>query len=178
MSSYHRPIDDPRPAPIQAREFDTRVSRFLPRLKAVAERLVGCPDLAADVVQDALLAVWTRTRLPDEAEGWLVRMVIPRGLNQLRSQRRRRFHEARSRSDPQGAPDPAACLLAKERRERIVAALSELNADQRSVVLLRDILGFDYATIAGRLDIPVGTVRSRLSRARSHLRRLIEERER
>jgi len=72
------------------------------------------------------------------------------------------------------SPDPAAVAQNKELCEIALKALMELDDAQRTVVVLRDIEGMNYAQIARVLDIELGTVRSRLSRARSNLRDIME----
>lgn len=72
------------------------------------------------------------------------------------------------------ASDPAALAQKKELSEIAVKALMRLDDAQRTVVVLRDIEGMNYAQIAGVLNIQLGTVRSRLSRARSNLRDIME----
>jgi len=72
------------------------------------------------------------------------------------------------------SPDPAVVAQNKELCEIVVAALMKLDEPQRAVVVLRDIEGMNYIQIAKVLDIELGTVRSRLSRARSNLREIME----
>ena len=72
------------------------------------------------------------------------------------------------------SPDPAIVAQNKELCEIVVAALMKLDEAQRAVVVLRDIEGMNYIQIAKVLDIELGTVRSRLSRARSNLREIME----
>jgi RNA polymerase sigma-70 factor (ECF subfamily) len=72
------------------------------------------------------------------------------------------------------SPDPAAVAQNKELFEMALKALMELDDAQRTVIVLRDIEGMNYAQIARVLDIELGTVRSRLSRARSNLRDIME----
>ena len=72
------------------------------------------------------------------------------------------------------SPDPAVVAANKELCEIVAGALMKLNDAQRAVVVLRDIEGMNYAQIAEVLDIELGTVRSRLSRARGNLREIME----
>ncbi len=72
------------------------------------------------------------------------------------------------------SPDPAMVAANKELYRLAVSALMKLDEAQRAVVVLRDIEGMNYAQIAEVLDIELGTVRSRLSRARSNLREIME----
>ena len=72
------------------------------------------------------------------------------------------------------SPDPAAVAQNRELCEIAIRSLTELSHEQRTVVVLRDIEGMNYAEIAAVLDIELGTVRSRLSRARGNLKEIIE----
>ena len=72
------------------------------------------------------------------------------------------------------SPDPAALAQNKELCEIVVESLGRLDDAQRAVVVLRDIEGMSYAEIAEVLEIELGTVRSRLSRARGKLREILE----
>ncbi len=72
------------------------------------------------------------------------------------------------------APDPAVVAQSKELCEIAIKSLMKLDEPQRTVVVLRDIEGMSYAQIAEVLDIEMGTVRSRLSRARGNLREILE----
>ena len=74
----------------------------------------------------------------------------------------------------QGSPDPAKVTENKELIELIKMAIMQLDDDQRAVIILRDIEQMSYAQIAKVLDIKLGTVRSRLSRARDNLRQIME----
>jgi RNA polymerase sigma-70 factor (ECF subfamily) len=73
-----------------------------------------------------------------------------------------------------GSPDPAKVAENKELIELIKMAIMQLDDDQRAVIILRDIEQMSYAQIAKVLDIKLGTVRSRLSRARDNLRQIME----
>jgi RNA polymerase sigma-70 factor (ECF subfamily) len=72
------------------------------------------------------------------------------------------------------SPDPAAVVANKELCDIVTKSLMKLDDAQRTVIVLRDIEGMNYAQIAEVLDIELGTVRSRLSRARSNLREILE----
>jgi RNA polymerase sigma-70 factor (ECF subfamily) len=72
------------------------------------------------------------------------------------------------------SPDPAAIAQNKELCRIALAALMGLDNDHRAVIILRDIEGMDYAQIARVLGIELGTVKSRLSRARGNLRQILE----
>jgi RNA polymerase sigma-70 factor (ECF subfamily) len=74
----------------------------------------------------------------------------------------------------ESCPDPALLAQNKELCEIVIQSLMKLDEAHRAVVVLRDIEGMNYARIAEVLDIELGTVKSRLSRARSHLRKIME----
>src|SRR5258708_1378643 len=125
-------------------------------------------ELADDAVQAALLSLWKEGGLPPNTEGWRVNAVVLRSLHLNRSRRRRRDHEERAcarrpEHDPGG--DASRPLEVAEVARAIDAALSTLPDHLRSVFVLREAERLDYGEIAGALQIPVGTVRSRLHRA-------------
>jgi RNA polymerase sigma-70 factor (ECF subfamily) len=73
-----------------------------------------------------------------------------------------------------GSPDPARLAIDKEMRELVLEALARLDNEHRAIVVLRDIEGMSYIDISETLEIEMGTVKSRLSRARSLLREVFE----
>jgi RNA polymerase sigma-70 factor (ECF subfamily) len=76
--------------------------------------------------------------------------------------------------EDESSPDPVKTVETDELYKIVLAALMRLDEDQRAVVVLRDIEGMNYAQIAKVLDIELGTVKSRLSRARGNLREILE----
>ena len=107
--------------------------------------------------------------MPQNPEGWLVRAVVLRSLHLNRSRRRRRGYEGRAGAprpefDPCG--DASRMLEAQEVAHAIAALLGELPEHLRTVFVLREAEQRDYESIAAVLGVPIGTVRSRLHRAR------------
>jgi RNA polymerase sigma-70 factor (ECF subfamily) len=153
------------------------VEPHLARLQSVAERVLGCPDLARDAVQEALVALWRARDLPPNPRAWLVRAVLHRSLHARRTEsRRRKWEQLAGAHWVETCPicDPESALAGRELRRRIDEALDALTPDQRLAVALREVECLDYAALAERLRVPVGTVRSRLNRARSALREALE----
>lgn len=143
-------------------------------LRRLAERVVGCPDLAEDVVQEALIALW-QAEPPDNPRAWLTGVVVRRGLHHLRTLARRRRHECRQPQRCGLGEDPSTQLEAGERRARVLAELELLPSQFRDPLELYEFAGLAYEEIGARLGIPIGTVRSRISRARRDLRRRLSE---
>ncbi|MGO9601250.1 MAG: RNA polymerase sigma factor [Isosphaeraceae bacterium] len=156
--------------------FSDAVAPLLVRLHRLARRILHSVDLAEDAVQEAILSLWKEGRLPPNPSAWLNRAVVNRSLHLNRSRHRRRRHELlaclhRPESDPTG--DAARALEAEEISARIGQALSMLSDRLRMVFILREIEQMDYESIADRLRIPLGTVRSRLARSREALQRAL-----
>lgn len=140
----------------------------------LAAALVGDLDEAADVVQETYIRAWQRlSELRDGAAavGWICRIA-----RNLASDRRRSWW-SRSRVPLEGGPapslDPApdAALAAAEEARAVRRALARLPEKHRTVLALREVEGLGYEEIALALGVPVGTVESRLFRARQGLAR-------
>lgn len=155
------------------------VQRYQDRLYPTVLRLAGCAEDAQDLVQEAFLRGYEKLgRFHGESSfyTWIYRIAVNLAL----SGRRRRRPCASLSEGPNGeASDPSADAdqsdpslpLERAERERIVQdALSALAPDHRAVVVMKEYDGLRYEEIAAVLRIPVGTVRSRLHRARCDLR--------
>ncbi|MFK7895278.1 MAG: RNA polymerase sigma factor [Myxococcota bacterium] len=145
-------------------------------LRQVAYRILRCPEQAEDAVQEAMITLWERTDRPPELRGWLVRTVIHRSLHRRRSEgRRRRWEDEAAVAISVTCPicDPEEEFAQLEALEVVAAAVSSLAENQREVILLRS-QGLDYEEIAETVGLPIGTVRSRLSRARRTLREQLD----
>jgi len=140
----------------------------------VAYRLTGNHPDAQDLVQEVLLRVQRglATYTPGSLHGWLSRITTNAFLDDAR-RRQRRPTDALP-DDPERvlptSPDAAAALDAAGLPDHLVDLLRGLPPDFRSAVVLCDVVGLPYDEIAVSLDVPVGTVRSRIHRGRSLLR--------
>jgi RNA polymerase sigma-70 factor (ECF subfamily) len=142
-------------------------------LVALARRFLGCDHLAQDAVQEALLSLSQQRELPERPIGWLTKAVINRCRHLRRSVRRRRHHEhlATEHCDlHEDCDNPLHVAIAHELGEMLTVVRSSLPEEQRIALDLCEGEELDYRTIAETLEIPIGTVRSRLSRARQTLR--------
>jgi RNA polymerase sigma-70 factor (ECF subfamily) len=143
-------------------------------LYAVAYRLTGNVDDARDLVQESLLRVrrGLATYEPGSLEGWLARIVTNVFLDDMRRKKRRPVQALPENPDlvvpPAAAADDAADAAGLS--DEIQAAIAALPEDYRVAVVLCDVADQSYEDIARALDVPVGTVRSRLHRGRKLLR--------
>jgi RNA polymerase sigma-70 factor (ECF subfamily) len=175
------------------------LERYKDRLYGVCMRMVGNRELAADLTQDAMVKVIEGLGSFDERaklSTWVTRVTMNVCLSKLRSEKLRRhgsldaLSETRPGQRPSGRfggggpVSPAASgrehlgpegVELDEVRRRVSAALLRVTPEQRAILVLRDSRGLDYEQIAEALAVPVGTVKSRLFRARAALREAFEE---
>jgi RNA polymerase sigma-70 factor (ECF subfamily) len=142
-----------------------------------AYRLTGNPDDAADLVQEVLLRV--RKGLagytPGSFEGWLWRITRNAFLDSVRKKKRRPESPLpdADRSTLATSPSPDEVLASVRLSENVQAALLKLPMEFRESVVLCDVVGLSYEEIATAIDVPIGTVRSRIHRGRKLLREML-----
>jgi RNA polymerase sigma-70 factor (ECF subfamily) len=155
--------------------FGVLVRRYQDRLYPTVFRLTGCAEDAHDLLQEAFLRAYQKLdRFHGESSfyTWVYRIAINLALSNLRKRR----HAASGVPMPidppgdRGEDDPARSLLRAERDEQIQQALDALAPDHRTIVVMKEFDALRYEEIGAILGIPVGTVRSRLHRARLELR--------
>jgi RNA polymerase sigma-70 factor (ECF subfamily) len=167
-------------------DFNEVYERFKTPVWRLARRLTRDEEEAFDTTQEIFLRVWKG--LPGfRGEAKMSTWVFQIAWNYLRAYRRRKGRHLQVISDavdistsdfpevPDSAPDPERTTVSKDRFDRVDAALRQLPEPHRVVVWLRDGEDLSYQEISEVLDIPIGTVRSRLARAREALRRSVEE---
>ena len=146
-------------------------------LYTVAYRLTGNDDDAQDLVQDVLLRVrkGLETYRPGSMEGWLSRITTNAFLDTARRRQRRPVDLLPEEPDRVTPPSPGADTDLESRvlSDDVQAALRRLPSEYRSAVVLSDVVGLTYQEISEALDVPVGTVRSRLHRGRAMLRKAL-----
>ena len=165
------------PSSLRSHHFEASIQSHLPDMLRVARSVLRGDrhGLASDVVQEVLMRLWRRgTVLPAADAGRVLRhLTACECKHQLRTRLRRRDHEDAAtelREEDVDSLGPFRTLAGQELGAQIKNALADLNPDLRAAFELYELEGLDYAGIAARLGIPVGTVRSRLSRARAALR--------
>lgn len=149
------------------------VQRHCDRLHAVMLHLAnGDCEQAAEFVQEAFIRAWQRL---DRFDGrcvfgtWLYRLARNRAIDLLSRRRDRQLDAGQGERAGQG-DEPGRALERAETVAQVQAALTRLPVEAREIILLRDFEDLDYEQIAERLDLALGTVKSRLSRARAALR--------
>ena len=173
--------------------FGQLVVHFQDRLYNAVLRLVGDPEEARELTQEAFTRALVKI---DSFRGdaapytWLFRIAVNLAISQLRKVQRRRVFSldrpsgngaAVGASEDQASnlidrvaqasgDDPAQIIENRERDQQVLAALGRLDAEYRAVLVMRDIEGFDYQQMADVLGLPLGTLKSRLFRARLALR--------
>jgi RNA polymerase sigma-70 factor (ECF subfamily) len=140
--------------------------------------MLGDADEANDLLQDLFLKLYDRIknyRFEAPFAAWFYRMAVNLCQDRLRarSRRHRILWHARNPSPNDWHPPPQTELLAAEQERNVRQALMEIHPRYRVCLILREIEDCSYEEIAAILDLSVGTVRSRLSRGRNHLRRLL-----
>ncbi len=168
------------------------VIRHQDRLYNAILRMVGDREEARELAQEAFtrgLMKLDSFRGDAQPYTWLFRISVNLVITQLRKNQRRRVFSldrtsrngagdddqssglaGRITGDDRASQPPAEQIAKRERDEQVLAALGRLDAEYRAVLVMRDIEGFDYQQMASILDLPLGTLKSRLFRARLALR--------
>lgn len=165
-------------------DFERLFEDHGPRLVELAASILGARADAEDAVQEAFVKAYrARDRFRGDASpgSWLWRIVFNEALEQ---RRRKRLRGGRTEAGgaavavreepPASGPGPDATASALERAEAVRRAIDALPEDQRTVVLLRELEGWTYREISERLELPLGTVESRVIRARERLRLVLQ----
>jgi len=163
--------------------FDQLVRPHFDRLYRLAYRLTGSKPEAEDLFQELLIKAYGKLDelgTIEEPGSWLSRVMYNLFVDQLRRFKRQRMHvveEGRLSGDGvagfAGNDDPVADNVRLQRLQRLDSALQKLSDEQRIVVLLHDTEGYKLTEIQELIGAPVGTVKSRLHRARARLREIL-----
>jgi RNA polymerase sigma-70 factor (ECF subfamily) len=159
--------------------FTVLFDHFRPRVHSQMLRLGLAPFVAADVTQDVMETIWRKAHLFDRQKAAAATWVFRIATNRRIDVRRRSREFACEPEHFFGLPDPAAGsddrIDAAAREASVRAALDDLPREQLTLVQLAFFEGLSHATIAQRLKLPLGTVKSRLRLAFAHLRRLLHD---
>jgi len=150
--------------------FAELVHAAVARLDTAARLILRERELARDAVQEGLIRAWRDLRSlrdPDRFDAWVYRLTVNACLDQARRRRRRPIEVEMAPLLAPLAPDPAVAVAD---RALVDAVLRRLDERGRAIVVLHYFLGLPLTDVAVTLDIPVGTVKSRLHRALSEMR--------
>lgn len=157
------------------------MQRHQDRLFGALFRFLGNTEDALDVAQEAFLSAFSAL---DRFKGgarfytWLYRIAMNHAIDlRRRSQHKRtprRVEEQAPHAPDNRSPSPAVRLEQEETVAQLQAALQQLSAEHRAVLVLKDLEGLRYEEIADIIKVPIGTVRSRLHRARLELKEILE----
>jgi len=141
----------------------------------LAMQLLHQPADAHDVLQDAAAIAISHPGAPnarsDEFKPWFYRVVRNKAIDRLRELKRKNHGQLDEQSvTTRERHGPEAVLQQSQLQQQVQLALTKLSREQREIILLKDFHGFAYGDIAQILEIPKGTVMSRLHRARMALR--------
>jgi RNA polymerase sigma-70 factor (ECF subfamily) len=166
--------------------FEALVEKHQRKMLNIAYRMIGDYEAACEVVQDAFLSAYKsikKFRGEAKFSTWLCRIVINLSKNRMKQMKTRWQREGASIDDPveteegqirRDPPSPEPSVLEqmekKEVQAKVQACINSLEGEYREVLILRDIQGFTYDEIRDTLNIPDGTVKSRLFRARDTLK--------
>ncbi len=157
--------------------FALLFAHFAPRLKAYFLRLGTAAGTAEDLAQDTMLAVWSKAQTFDPARAsastWI--FTIARNLRIDMLRRERLPNELADAIEEAAEPMPSDYVLSAERETRIRAALEKLPSEQATVIRLSFFEDRPQSEIAEALDIPLGTVKSRVRLAMNRLRAMVED---
>jgi len=169
--------------------YEVLIGRFQQPIYNLVCRLLRDPGDACDVVQDVFLKIFRRIgsfRGDSSLKTWIYRIAVNEAHNHSRWDGRHRRQEvdldggedSRSYSNtlPARGESPFDYVLDRERHHLIEEALADLDPSFRSVIVLRDVEDLSYEEIAEVLQIPLGTVKSRILRGREWLRKELEKR--
>jgi RNA polymerase sigma-70 factor (ECF subfamily) len=176
----------------------TLITRYQDRLFSTCLRMVHNRDLATDLAQDSFVKIIQGIDSFDaraKLSTWMIRVTMNVCLSKLRSEKVRRHASLEALADGTGRgtrsdtgpgmdfeqvrePGSTVGVEVHEDQERVLQALRQLDPDQRAVLILCDCRGHSYEQIAEVLGVAVGTVKSRLFRARTALREAVEALER
>ncbi len=156
------------------RLFETEIRHHQGLVYSVVFAIIADSEETLDVLQETFVKAFSEPRFLDEGferKGWLVRVARNLALNARRSflRRIRNFLKIRTHVPTEFIPEYAEFMIREESRSNLRNALEKLTLEEREMVALRFGADFSYKQIATELEIPIGTVMSRLSRVKEKL---------
>jgi len=158
--------------------FAQLFDHFAPRLKSFMMRKNTSAELAEDLVQEAMIAVWTKAALYEPSKGsvttWVFTIARNQRIDRIRSDVHMPTTELGDYDEPSEAPEGEELLGRKQEDGLVARALQAIPEEQRQILVLSFVEEMPQSEIATKLAIPLGTVKSRMRLAYGHLRRILE----
>ena len=169
--------------------FEKLIMLYEKKIYNICLRLLNKPDDAYDATQEVCIKIWKQLknfRGESKFSTWIYRIATNTCLDLLRQQKRRQEEILLLIDDETKGEEINTCrildwedlstqLLEKEGMDILWQAIGALKEEHRIIIILRDIEGYSYEEIATALDLSIGTVKSRLSRARMGLKKILEQ---
>jgi RNA polymerase sigma-70 factor (ECF subfamily) len=159
--------------------FARLFEHYAPRVKSYALKLGSDTTMAEEIAQQTLMQVWRKSHLFDESKAqagtWIFRIARNLRLDLLRREKHFDYDEDGLNQIEDERDDQETCLARMENAERIQVALRTLPADQIEIIHLSFYEGLSHGQIAQELDLPLGTVKSRMRLAFKKIRTALGE---
>lgn len=165
--------------------FEALMAPYEKRVYAICLRLSGNREDAMDCAQEAMLRIWRSIgtyRKQASFSTWVYRITTNACLDMLRKKKIRPSVSLDAMTEdgfmpPDPSGDPHDFAEASARKRALADSIASLQPDMRAALVLRDVQGFSYEDVAAILDTPLGTVKSRINRAREKLRTILFQNE-
>jgi RNA polymerase sigma-70 factor (ECF subfamily) len=159
---------------METETFEKAAVMHRDRVHAYAFTMLRNAEAARDIAQEALVRLWQNWEKVDGSmtRAWLMRTAHNLCIDQIRKAkvRNEESDDYKLTIQQDSAPDPARLAASGVLGQRISDSLASLTPEDRAVVVMREVQGLPYSEIASALDLPLGTLKARLHRARERLR--------
>jgi len=156
------------------KRFETRINNLIPRLYSIAHSWGCSKDTCNDLIQETIsigLDKYKQLRNPDALDCWMIQILVNTHRQYIRKGKWLTTLEDDQLIEEQG---PVNQLETNRTTERVQQAIHKLSAEHQKILILIDMEGLSYREVSNVLDIKLGTVMSRLGRARNNLRNILE----
>lgn len=170
--------------------FELLIESYQQRVYNIALRMLGNKEDASDIAQEVFIKIYKSIAgFKEEASlsTWIYRIATNVCLDELRKRKKTKVISIDSTIQledsevsmqmPDERPQPDELLTQKELKQEVQKAINDLKEEHKTVIILRDINGYSYEEIAKILDCTLGTVKSRINRARNTLKNILIKRE-
>lgn len=168
--------------------FEQLINEHQKRIFSIAYRVAGNPDDAADMAQEVLVKIFkniNKFKGDSKFSTWIYRVATNTCLDELKRLKRHKAYSLDQELETEDgavsvdvedtAPTPEQSAERKAIRSAVNSAIAKLGEEHKKVIILRDIQGFSYEEIAKMLNCSDGTVKSRISRARAQLKKILSQ---